>query len=88
MVGDHEPAPRISGVDDERAVPMHVISGDPALLEPFLDWGFTPGMRPGAAAAEHSMASFRAFFVAAFSGEAAAGDAPGADRRTGNAGTM
>jgi hypothetical protein len=68
MIGDHEPATRISGTSDERAVPIHVISGDPALLEPFLDWGFTPGMTPTDASAEHLMTAFRPFLVQAFSG--------------------
>ena len=68
LIGDHEPASRISGTSDERAVPIHVISGDPALLEPFLGWGFTPGMTPTAASAEYSMTEFRPFFVQAFSG--------------------
>jgi hypothetical protein len=68
LIGDHEPAPRISGTNDERAVPVHVISGDPALLEPFLGWGFTPGMTPTEASAEYPMTAFRPFLVEAFSG--------------------
>jgi hypothetical protein len=68
MLGDHEPAPRISGTDAERAVPVHIVSGDPALLEPFLAWGFTPGMTPTAASAEYPMTAFRPFLVRAFSG--------------------
>ncbi len=68
LLGDHEPAARISGTSEERAVPVHVISGDPALLEPFLAWGFTPGMTPTAASAEYPMTAFRPFFVQAFSG--------------------
>lgn len=68
IVGDHEPASRISGTADERAVPIHVVSGDPALLRPFLDWGFNKGMIPAASAAEHPMTAFRAFLAHAFSG--------------------
>ncbi len=68
MIGDHEPASRISGTSDERAVPIHVVSGDPALLQPFLDWGFTPGMTPTEASAEYPMTEFRPFLVQAFSG--------------------
>jgi hypothetical protein len=72
LVGDHEPASRISGTSDERAVPVHVISGDRALLEPFREWGFTPGMTPTEASAEYPMTAFRAFLVEAFSGPPAA----------------
>lgn len=67
LIGDHEPASRISGTQDERAVPIHVVSGDSELLEPFLDWGFTPGMLPGPTTAEHPMDAFRSFFAHAFS---------------------
>jgi len=68
IVGDHEPAPRISGTNDERATPIHIISGDPTLLEPFEAWGFTPGMRPTDASAEYPMTAFRPFFIQTFSG--------------------
>ena len=46
LVGDHQAAPLITGEGAGRDVPMHVISGARALLEPFLGFGFTPGMRP------------------------------------------
>jgi hypothetical protein len=47
---------------------MHVISADPALLAPFLAWGFTPGMRPDSARPPHRMDAFRDSFLGAFSG--------------------
>ena len=34
LVGDHQPAPLITGAGASRDVPMHVISGAPGLLEP------------------------------------------------------
>jgi hypothetical protein len=67
MVGDHQPAPLITGEGATRDVPIHVISGDPALLEPFEAWGFTPGMRPAANAPAKPMDAFRDFFLEAFS---------------------
>lgn len=76
MIGDHEPASRISGINNERAVPIHVISGDPDLLEPFESWGFTPGMIPARSAAEYSMTAFRPFLIQAFSGPSAAMQRP------------
>jgi len=72
MIGDHEPASRISGTSAERAVPIHVVAGDPTLLRPFLDWGFDAGMIPSTGAAEHPMTAFRAFLAHAFSGGGAA----------------
>jgi hypothetical protein len=67
LVGDHQPAPLITGENTSRDVPIHVISGDPDLLAPFLAWGFTPGMRPPADAPARRMDEFRDFFLDAFS---------------------
>ena len=55
LVGDHQPAPLIAGEGASRDVPMHVIGGEPALVAPFLAWGFTPGMLPAAAAPARAM---------------------------------
>jgi hypothetical protein len=67
VVGDHQPAPIVTGEGASRDVPMHAISGDPALLKPFLAWGFSPGMRPEAGAPVRRMDAFRDFFLRAFS---------------------
>jgi hypothetical protein len=67
LVGDHQPAPLITGEDASRDVPIHVISADPDLLAPFLAWGFGLGMRPPAGAPPRRMDEFRDFFLAAFS---------------------
>ncbi len=79
LVGDHQPAPLITGDGASRDVPIHVISGDPELLAPFLAWGFTPGMRPESGASVKRMDAFRDFFLDAFTapGDAAvAGSSP------------
>lgn len=47
LLGDHQPAPLIVGEGAGYGVPVHVISGDAALVEPFLSRGFVPGMHPG-----------------------------------------
>ena len=47
-------------------MPIHVISGDPALLAPFRDWGLAAGMRPTGAAIG-GMDRFRDWFLATFS---------------------
>lgn len=46
MLGDHQAAPLITGDDASLAVPVHIISGDPALLAPFMARGFVPGTVP------------------------------------------
>ena len=67
VLGDHQPAPLITGEDATRAVPVHVISGDPALIRPFLGWGFATGARPGRSRPAAGMNAFRDWFVGAFS---------------------
>jgi hypothetical protein len=66
LVGDHQPAPLITGDAASRDVPIHVISGDPALLAPFREWGLAAGMRPTDAAIG-GMDRFRDWFLATFS---------------------
>lgn len=46
VLGDHQAAPLITGDDASDAVPVHIISGDPALLAPFEAHGFIPGTLP------------------------------------------
>lgn len=46
LLGDHQPAPLITGENASRDVVVHVISADPALVEPFLS-GELPGFRRG-----------------------------------------
>ena len=67
VLGDHQPAPLITGDEAGRAVPVHVISGDPALVQPFIDWGFEMGGRPSVGAPTPRMDAFRDWFVRAFS---------------------
>ena len=67
VLGDHQPAPLITGEDATRAVPVHVISGDFALIRPFLEWGFAAGARPDRSQPPAGMDAFRDWFVGAFS---------------------
>ncbi|MGM0536245.1 MAG: alkaline phosphatase [Pseudomonadota bacterium] len=46
LLGDHQAAPLITGDDASGAVPVHVISGDSRLLDPFLARGFVSGPLP------------------------------------------
>lgn len=45
-VGDHQPAASVSGEGADWAVPVHVVTRDPALLARFVALGFTPGLQP------------------------------------------
>ena len=67
VVGDHQPAPLVTGEGVGRDVPMHVITGNPALLRPFMDWGFIPGLRPDEETPARRMDVFRDWFLGAFS---------------------
>jgi hypothetical protein len=46
LLGDHQPAPLITGENASRDVIVHVISADPTLVEPFLS-GELPGFQRG-----------------------------------------
>ncbi len=66
LLGDHQPAPIITGENASRAVPVHIVSADPALLEKLDAKQWSPGMIPGAQQAE-PMDRFRQEFVRSFS---------------------
>ncbi len=67
VLGDHQPAPLVTGAGASRAVPVHVLSGDAALIAPFLDRGYAPGAWPDPAQPPARMDTFRDWFVHAFS---------------------
>lgn len=46
FVGDHQPAASVSGEGADWAVPVHVVTRDPALLQRFVDQGFVLGLEP------------------------------------------
>jgi len=46
VVGDHQPYSGITGKGKLRSVPIHVLSREAAVLEPFLRLGYTPGLVP------------------------------------------
>lgn len=59
LLGDHPAAPLIIGEEAGYGVPVHVISGDPTLLAPFLARGFVPGMVPGSGEATAGLDALR-----------------------------
>lgn len=46
LLGDHQPATLITGHEASDAVPVHVISKNPRLLQPFRQRGFVDGLIP------------------------------------------
>lgn len=46
LVGDHQPTANISGEGATWDVPVHVVARDPALLQRFVQQGFTQGLDP------------------------------------------
>ena len=67
VLGDHQAAPWVIGDTIDAGVPVHVFAKDPALLEPFLAWGFAPGAVPDSKRTPPRMNEFRDWFVRAFS---------------------
>ncbi len=66
LLGDHQPAPLITGEGASRAVPVHVISGDEALVQPFREHGFRDGSAIPTGPAASRLAVLRDWLIAAF----------------------
>nr|WP_299240601.1 alkaline phosphatase [uncultured Halomonas sp.] len=59
LLGDHQPAPLITGENASREVPIHVLSRDKSIITPFIDAGFTSGLVPREQSPKRAMADFR-----------------------------
>ncbi|MBI3709448.1 MAG: sulfatase-like hydrolase/transferase [Proteobacteria bacterium] len=68
IVGDHQPPLTVAAATRDKAVVVHVLSRDPALVAPFLAHGFTSGVRPDLGGGAAPMAAFLGWFVEDFSG--------------------
>lgn len=66
FLGDHQPAPLITGVSASRDVPVTVVARDPAVLEAISGWRWHDGLKPGPRAPVWRMDQFRDKFLAAF----------------------
>ncbi|WP_181704260.1 sulfatase [Chthonobacter albigriseus] len=71
VLGDHQPAPLVTGDGATRDVPVSVIARDPAVLARLDGWSWHPGLRPPPGAPVWRMDHFRDRFLQAFSPEAA-----------------
>ena len=74
VLGDHQPAPVVTGAGASRDVPVTILAKDPAVLAQVSGWGWQDGVEPAADAPLWRMDAFRDRFLAAFSGSAAARD--------------
>jgi hypothetical protein len=58
ILGDHQPHSEVTAQNPAAGVPVHVLSKDSALIEPFRARGYIPGMRARASATEPGLESF------------------------------
>ncbi|WP_438819576.1 sulfatase [Micromonospora endophytica] len=66
VVGDHQPAPVVTGDNASPDVPIHLLAKDPAVLDQIADWNWQEGLTPDANAPVWPMDSFRDRFLTAF----------------------
>ena len=68
FLGDHQPAPLVTGEGASRDVPVTIVTRDRAVLDRISGWGWTESLRPAPTAPVWRMDDFRDRFLAAFSG--------------------
>lgn len=66
-LGDHQPAPIVSGAGASHDVPISVIARDPAVFTAIDSWAWSPGLLPGDGSPIWRMDAFRDRLFAAFS---------------------
>ncbi|MFI7078467.1 sulfatase-like hydrolase/transferase [Micromonospora sp. NPDC049903] len=66
IVGDHQPAPVVTGENPSPDVPIHIVAKDPAVFAQIEDWKWQEGMTPDADAPVWRMDTFRDRFLTAF----------------------
>lgn len=72
FLGDHEPAPVITGDNADRDVPITIVARDRAIVDRLSGWGWTDGLKPSAQAPTWRMNAFRDHFLAALGPQAQA----------------
>lgn len=66
FLGDHQPAPIVSGEDASRDVPITIIAKDPAVIDRISKWNWDDGLQPGKDAPVWRMSKFRDRFLTAY----------------------
>jgi len=69
ILGDHQPAPLVTGDSPSADVPVHIIARDPAVMQAIADWQWSQSLIPARDAPVWRMDSLRDRLVQAFSGE-------------------
>jgi hypothetical protein len=72
VLGDHQPAPLVTGEGAGRDVPITVVTRDQAVLDRIASWGWQDGLRPGPQAPVWPMDAFRDRFLTTFGPDGAA----------------
>jgi hypothetical protein len=75
VLGDHQPAPVVTGAGASRDVPVTILAKDPAVLARVAGWGWQDGVTPAPDAPDWRMDAFRDRFLAAFAGRGDGQDA-------------
>ena len=66
FLGDHQPAPIVTGRDASRDVPISIVARDPSVIERIAPWGWQEGLQPDPQAPVWRMDAFRDRFLTAF----------------------
>jgi hypothetical protein len=66
FLGDHQPAPFVTGPNAGREVPITIVAKDPAVVARTDDWGWQDGIRPAADSPVWRMDTFRDRFLTSF----------------------
>jgi hypothetical protein len=70
FLGDHQPAPIVTGAGASRDVPITIVARDPAVLDRISGWGWQDGLKPDPRAPVWRMDAFRDRFLTAFGSQA------------------
>jgi hypothetical protein len=73
FLGDHQPAPVVTGENAGRDVPITVVARDPAVLDRIAGWNWESGLNPGPQAPVWRMDAFRDQFLTAFAARGVSG---------------
>jgi len=66
FLGDHQPAPIVSGNNASHDVPVAIVAHDPKVLDRISGWGWDPGIHPSPGAPVWRMDAFRDRFLGAY----------------------
>jgi hypothetical protein len=66
IMGDHQPNLQLTGAGEPWSVPVHIISRNARLLEPFSNRGYTPGLIPAQPLPHAGMETFSPQFIEDF----------------------